>query len=130
MPVLVTDEDVDLISGALTNAGWHITTHTNQKKADKELRVILQAFLDGKHFDVGTPGDLTEDQALSLLHDAVNEVHIDVEVESKMHTMDVHSFEYGSGKVVTGPTEHIVTLKIHKFQIKPLLNYIKNKLWG
>jgi hypothetical protein len=134
MPVQVTDEDLTLLWDALKEANLISGTEdgSGAKNSRRErLRVILQALLDGKSLDVGTPGDLTDDQALELFKHAVNEHHIEVTVESNYETID-HMSMYGMSvpyKMVT-KNNSSVTAKFYTYQITGFMNYIKNKLWG
>jgi uncharacterized protein YchJ len=85
MSYYVDDEDVKLIAEALSNAGWHITTHHNEKKADEDLKQILMALIEAKVLELPTVQHptLTPNEATALLSASLKSAGVtDYEVET------------------------------------------------
>lgn len=93
----IDDEDVKLIAEALSNAGWHITTHHNEKKADEDLKRILMALIEAKVQELPTVQhpSLTPNEATALLSASLKSAGVtDYEVETSYPEMVEH-YELG-----------------------------------
>jgi hypothetical protein len=130
----IDDEDVRLIAEALSNAGWHITTHCNDKKAHEDLRQILMALIDAKVLElpVVSANELEPLDDKTAMNEFLSAVQCIGSTECTVQTFTdtVDHCDYGGHVVhkMVKSVEHEVTLKLRSYQITRLVNLLRGSV--
>jgi hypothetical protein len=135
------NEEVKLIAEALVDAGiveQELPSGILFSSKLQKLRLILQSLIEAKVIDQEqdaayekantkiVPMDLSPQEALHLLKEALTKAHLKCVTSMQQHTVDAYSYNYGSGQYATGLVSLSVNMEdMSAEQVAALINHIR-----